>query len=137
MTPMPLRLIPDIHRATHRIAVHLARSQAGVSQGEAHVLAHLIGFGDSTVGEIHRAFAHKRSTLTSILDRLAERGLVSRETSPGDRRSFVIALTKPGRGVATKVYRDLAGVEARILKHAGREQVQGFHAVLKALEKEV
>lgn len=134
MTTRPLRLIPDIHRATHRIAVHLARSKAGVSQGEAHVLAHLVSYGDSTVAQIHQAFAHKRSTLTSILDRLADRRLISRETSPQDRRSFVIALTHSGKRLGAKVYRHLEGIEKRALKRAGRIQLRSFYAILRALD---
>ena len=132
---MPLRLIPDIHRATHRIAVYLARTEAGASQGEAHILAHLMSFGDSTVADLHRAFAHKRSTLTSILDRLAARGLIHRETSARDRRSFVISLTGPGKKLGGRVYRNLEVLETRALKQAGKAQLEGFRAILKALEK--
>ena len=66
---MALRLIPHIHRATHRIGMHIAGlDDPSVNQAEAHVLAHLASAGESTIGQVHRAFGHKRSTLTSILD---------------------------------------------------------------------
>src|ERR1044071_4017228 len=101
---MDLTIIPDLHRATHRVAVHLERAAGpGVTQGEAHILAHLGAAGDCTIGELHRAFAHKRSTLTSILDRLVARGLVVRESSETDRRTFVVRLTNDGRRVARRV----------------------------------
>jgi hypothetical protein len=38
-------------------------------------------------------FAHKRSTLTSILDRLATRNLITREVGKTDRRTFIVTLT--------------------------------------------
>ena len=39
---MALRLVPPIHRATHRIGLYLADlREHGLSQGEAHILAHL------------------------------------------------------------------------------------------------
>ena len=38
-----------------------------------------------------------KSTLTSMLDRLEEAGHVRRESSPGDRRATLIALTEKNR----------------------------------------
>jgi len=75
---MPLRLVPPIHRATHRVGLYLADLRDdGLSQGEAHILALLATAAPATIAELHRGLAHKRSTLTSILDRLAERGFVT------------------------------------------------------------
>src|SRR5438046_5917232 len=73
--PMPLRFIPPIHRATHRIGLYLADlGEFGLSQGEAHILAHLAISGATTMAHLHRSLAHNRSTLTSILARLAAPG---------------------------------------------------------------
>src|SRR5262252_3107859 len=75
-----LKLIPALHHATHSVSVFLDRHSAlGVTQAEAHILTHLWAEGESTVGQLHGAFGHRRSTLTSILDRLADRGLISRK----------------------------------------------------------
>ena len=77
---MSLRLVPPIHRATHRIGLFLADLRdEGLSQGEAHILALLATAAPSTIAALHRGLAHKRSTLTSILDRLEQRGLITRE----------------------------------------------------------
>jgi|SRR5579859_2792933 len=132
---MTLRLIPAIHRAAHRIGLLLEQPpHLGVTQGEAHILAHLEAAGPSTVARLHYAFAHKRSTLTSILDRLDARGLVRREISSRDRRSFVIRLTPEGKKLAGRAYRRLATFEAVILKTAGGRQLRGFDAVVTAIE---
>lgn len=121
-----LRYIPAIHRITHQVGLSIASAKTlGVSQGEAHILAHLAGAGDSTIAELHTAFAHKRSTLTSILDRLADRKLVTREVSESDRRSFLIALTRTGGKLATRVLSHLAAIEERVdLILTPREQEQ-------------
>ena len=108
-------MIADIQRATHLIGLHLERAELGVTQAEAHLLAHLHG-GEATVGELHRAFGHKRSTLTSVLDRLESRGYVTREVNPDDRRSFVVALTREGGRVARRVTRVLDDLE-RVIRH--------------------
>ena len=98
MRAKPLRLIPELHRATHRIGIYL--DSLGITQGEGHILEHLAVSGDSTVAELHRALAHRRSTLTSILDRLADRRFITRESDPRDRRSFIVRLSRKGKAVA-------------------------------------
>jgi DNA-binding MarR family transcriptional regulator len=132
---MPLLIIPRIHRATHQIGLYIERSGLGVNQGEAHILAHLAGAGDSTVGELHKAFAHKRSTLTSVLDRLAERDLIRREVRSEDRRSFAVILTPAGKAVARKIHRHLEALEKAALAGVGRAKTKTFIAVLEAVEE--
>ena len=133
---MPLGFIPDIHRATHRIALYLEEtSQFDVNQAEAHVLAHLAAFGDSTVADIHRAFAHKRSTLTGILDRLERRKLITRHTTKTDRRSFTICLTPTGRKLASQVYAHLRAFEERVAKSVSADDLKTFLRVLRVAEE--
>jgi DNA-binding MarR family transcriptional regulator len=132
---MPLRLIPEIHRATHRIGIYLENiPDLGITQGEAHILSHLAAAGDSTIAELHRALAHRRSTLTSILDRLAARGFIRRDTGAKDRRTFVVGLTKKGKKVAAEVYRELAQLEAQALARISRENLRSLNSVLQSLE---
>src|SRR5262245_36883120 len=111
-----LRLVPAIHRATHRIGLYLQHAGLGVSQGEAHVLAQLAA-GPASVAELHAASARRRSTLTSILDRLEARGLVRRELHPADRRSFLVTPSGSGRALARRVHAALAALEATSLRH--------------------
>src|SRR5438105_2084297 len=111
----PLRLVPPIHRATHRIGLYLADlPHDGLSQGEAHILALLATAAPATIAELHRGLAHKRSTLTSILDRLVARGLITRAVGETDRRTFVITPTARGRAAAKRVHRHLADLEAAV-----------------------
>ena len=132
---MPLRLIPAIHRATHRIGLHVEElDDPAVTQGEAHVLAHLAAAGDATIGQVHRAFGHKRSTLTSILDRLERRNLITRTSDQRDRRTFVIALTRQGRVAAARVREHLQAYEARALHGLPPGDVRTFLRVLERFE---
>jgi len=133
MPAKPLRLIPEVHRATHRIGIYLDR--LGITQGEGHILSHLAASGDTSIAELHRALAHRRSTLTSILDRLAERRYISRESDPKDRRFFIVRLSKEGKTVAGKVHRELARIEEGALKGMTGPQYQSVVKVLQALEK--
>jgi len=131
---MALLLIPQIHRTTHQIGLYIERSGLGLNQGEAHIMAHLASAGDSTVGELHQAFAHKRSTLTSYLDRLAERRLIRREVRSQDRRTFVISLTPAGKLMARKIHRHLETLEKAALRGAKPGKTKAFADVIGAVE---
>jgi DNA-binding MarR family transcriptional regulator len=129
----PLRLIPALHRGTHRVALYIQAEGLPVSQGEAHVLAHLHEVRRCSIGELHRAFAHRRSTLTSILDRLSARGLVRREVSAEDRRSFLVSLTRAGAALARRTHERLAALEARALAGARGADLEALAALVEAL----
>jgi DNA-binding MarR family transcriptional regulator len=136
----PLRFVLDVHRATHRIGLYLeaAEPPLDVSQGEAHLLAYLVEAGDTSLGELHAAFAHKRSTLTSYMDRLEAKRLVRREPRPEDRRSFQVSLTAAGRTLATRVHRRLEALEAALERMSPRDVealTKGLQALAEAGEE--
>jgi DNA-binding MarR family transcriptional regulator len=134
---MPLRFVPPIHRATHRVGLYLADLRdLGLAQGEAHILALLATSAPATIADLHRGLAHKRSTLTSILDRLAERRLITREVGAADRRTFVVTLTPSGRQVARRVLRHLIELEQAVVRRVTADDVKGFLKVILAVEDE-
>src|SRR5260370_18392726 len=101
---MPLHFVHPVHRATHRIGLYLDDlRERGLTQGEAHILALLAHSAPAKVSDLHHGLAHKRSTLTSILDRLANRGLITRAVGKTDRRTFLIMLTVKGRNLARRL----------------------------------
>jgi DNA-binding MarR family transcriptional regulator len=105
-----------------------------LTQGEAHILAHLASSGPATVGELHRSLAHKRSTLTSILDRLTERGYITRESGRTDRRTFVVTVTRSGERVAVRVRRHLLLLEQAVRRKFGGASLDNFVTVLETIE---
>ena len=134
---MPLRLVHPVHRATHRIGLYLDDlRERGLTQGEAHILALLAHSGRANVAELHRGLAHKRSTLTSILDRLARRGLITRAVGEKDRRTFVVKLTAKGRKLAQRVQRHLSALERAVVRRVSAADIRGFNKVVAGLEQE-
>jgi DNA-binding MarR family transcriptional regulator len=134
---MPLRLVHPVHRATHRIGLYLDHLRARrLTQGEAHVLALLAHSRRANVADLHRGLAHKRSTLTSILDRLAARGLIKRAVGETDRRTFVVRLTAKGRRLAQRVQRHLSALERAVVRRVSAANIKGFNKVVAALEQE-
>lgn len=132
--PPQLSLIPRLHRATHAVALAFAAEpDLDVNQAEAHILAHLREARAARISELHRRFGHRRSTLTSVLDRLEERGLIERTNDPDDRRSFVITLTADGRAVAARVHHLLAALERDALDGLSSAQRKLVADVLDAV----
>src|SRR4030095_2815815 len=134
---MPLRLVHPVHRATHRIGLYLDDlKERGLTQGEAHILALLTHSRRANVADLHRGLAHQRSTLNSLLDRLARRGLITRAVSETDRRTFVVRLTAKGRRLAQRVQRHLSALERGVVRRVSAADVKGFDKVVAALEQE-
>jgi DNA-binding MarR family transcriptional regulator len=134
---MALHFIHPVQRATHRIGLYLDDlGEKQLTQGEAHILALLADSSPATVAELHHGLAHKRSTLTSILDRLAARGLITRTIGKSDRRTFVVTLTSKGRKLAQRVNRHLGCLEERVRRRVSTGDLKGFAKVLAALESE-
>ncbi len=119
-------IVAPLERAVHAVAVALA--PLGITQAEAHVLARL-GRGPARIGDFHRAFGHKRSTLTAVLDRLEARGYVERTPDPADRRAVVVTLTPAGRPVAARVGRAVSRLERQIAAGCSAGDLAAFRRV--------
>ncbi|MGH3404280.1 MAG: MarR family transcriptional regulator, partial [Streptosporangiaceae bacterium] len=78
MTDLLSGAVLALQRATHATLHVLARDLAGLglNNSETNVLAVLADGGPRAVGELAAATATRPTTLTSVLDRLAGRGLV-------------------------------------------------------------
>jgi len=134
---MSLRFVHPVHRATHRIGLYLDDlGETGLTQGEAHILAMLADSPPVKVADLHRGLAHKRSTLTSILDRLEHRGFITREVGKTDRRTFLVMLTAKGRNLAGRVSRHLLDLEREVVRRVSFADIKGFKNVVSVLEDE-
>jgi DNA-binding MarR family transcriptional regulator len=130
---MTHKIVPRIFQAAHRISVFIEEAKIGITPAEAFVLSALADQGDATIARLHRAFGHKRSTLTSILDRLEARGYVSRQLTKLDRRTYIIHLSAAGLKAAAAIRKLLTGFEKRVLGAVTGQQVKGFEAVVDAV----
>jgi DNA-binding MarR family transcriptional regulator len=129
-------LVIELQRATHAagVRVEVLLADAGVSQGEAHVLALLADGTAHTVGDLQRGLAHRPSTLSGILDRLEARKLIRRALNGADRRSFLVTLTRSGRVAARTVVKALQSVEDQAMRGVAARDRAGFLAVAHAFE---
>jgi DNA-binding MarR family transcriptional regulator len=106
----------------------------GLTQAEAHVLAQVGVRGAVPISVLHHEFGHKRSTLTNILDRLENRGLLRRQTNRTDRRSILVQLTPAGNRMAGQVNDALDRLEQLISDQVQQRDLSALVAVVQALE---
>jgi DNA-binding MarR family transcriptional regulator len=132
-------IIPALERATHAVALWVERAfgEPRLSQAEAHVLAYLAAHAPCPINDLHHSFSHKRSTLTSLLDRLEHRGWVRRAAHPTSRRLVQIELTAAGHQVAARVAAAVSELEQHLRARVGARDAATFLSVLHALEEEL
>lgn len=84
-------------RASLLSALDARLERFGLSGMQFAVLKHLAEGSARTAAELCRFMQYDTGAMTRILDRLEERGLVSRERSRADRRAVVLKLAPAGR----------------------------------------
>ena len=108
----------DLYRALLRVS-HLLRHGHGepelkMDPGQQRALAALSRRGSMPQRELLEEMGLARATLSELLTRLEEKGLIERVRSKEDRRAIVITLTEKGRAAGKKV----AGIESDIADEA-------------------
>ena len=127
-----LALQQATHTTLHRVMRELTELELTAS--EINVLANLADGRTRTISELAADVGARPSTLTSVLDRLQDRGHVVRAAATGgDRRVILIDLTDSGRAVADTIRQTMADLEQRALGQLPASAVAGFHQVVRAL----
>ncbi|HET7015818.1 MAG TPA: MarR family transcriptional regulator [Streptosporangiaceae bacterium] len=130
-------LILALQRTTHAtlrlLAVRLA--EENLSPSEINALANLADGRVRSVGELAAAAGVRPTTLTSLLDRLAKRGYLTRELDPADRRSFQLHLTPAGAPAAASALAAMTEIEREAASSLTEADLAGFTNVLRALQE--
>ena len=126
-----------LQRATHHTlhALSAALADLNLSAAEINALANLGEGGTLSIRQLSERTGTRASTLTSLLDRLENRGYLVRELDPADRRSFRLPLTERGQATATRVLAAIADLERTALSRLDATQLAGYHAVITALQE--
>jgi DNA-binding MarR family transcriptional regulator len=137
--PATLRIVPALEHATHAVALWIEHAfpDLRLTQAEAHVLAYLADYAPCSINDLHHSLGHKRSTLTSLLDRLERRGWIRRTAHPTSRRLVQVELTDTGRPVAERVSAAVRSLAERLLARVGEQDGATFLQVIYVLEEEL
>jgi DNA-binding MarR family transcriptional regulator len=90
--------------------------------------------GSLTAGQIGRELHVGFSTVTGLVDRLAEQGLVSRGEDPNDRRATRVVPTEAARALVERLYSYRRTEFRRLLEQASTETLLALAEGLTGLE---
>ena len=122
------------HEAAHDY-LYRGIAETGISDTDFRVLEALLHKGPLPVNTIGPKVHLTPGSISVAVDRLLERGLVSRAESPDDRRVRVVALTKNGKDLIVPIFRKHSAEIARVFADADPRELQILESVLKKAGK--
>jgi MarR family transcriptional regulator, lower aerobic nicotinate degradation pathway regulator len=118
-------------RSDRLVNEELAR--AGARKWHYAALATLDEFGPASQAELSRRTGIYRSDMVTVINELADRGLVERSPNPADRRQNIIAVTKQGHRQLLKLDKLLTEVENEVLAPLTPPEREQLSRLLAAL----
>lgn len=110
-------LVAKVHRTAGRIFARMLRERGlEINPAQGRILFVLWQEGPLAIHELARRVSLGKSTLTSAIDRLEDKGQVRRVPSAEDRRSATVELTPKNRGMR------------RLYEEVSREMTALFYA---------
>ncbi len=98
-----LRPLVEAYLAFYRVGNRHIQS-LGLTPGQFDVIAELEGTEGLTCAELSQHTLTTKGTLTGVLDRLEQKGLVQRGVVDGDRRATRVKLTQEGQVLFEQVF---------------------------------
>ena len=132
------RVITSVHRLSRRLNqwYDLQFVDLNVSSGEWAVLSELARSTDGaplTPSQLATATSIAPSSMTHRLDRMVERGLVTRSPDPDNRTRVLIRLSDEGYALFVAAIRDADLVEADVLASLSEPQVETLAELLETV----
>lgn len=90
-----IRLLAECYQAFEQLSAHQIRS-FGLTPSQFDIIATLGNTPGMTLGELGDKTLITKGTLTGVVDRLEDKGLVRRRVRKEDRRSTMVQLTAKG-----------------------------------------
>lgn len=120
-------------RATDLHSRELVRS-SGLTAPQLLLLQTVKAKGEATVGELAQEMSLSQATVTSILDRMEARKLVSRKKSTADRRKVHVTLTTLGK---TTIRNAPVPLQESFVEQFRQLQDWEQHMIIAALQREI
>jgi DNA-binding MarR family transcriptional regulator len=115
---------------------HTQVEAAGFTVSEWRILASLSGVKQRTVGELADIVLAKQPTVTKMVLRMADQGLVMRTACTQDKRQAWVSLTLKGKKRVTPLLKKAALHEKNVLSSLGEPQSQALKSILQKLFKQ-
>jgi len=112
---------------------HAQVEAAGFTVSEWRILASLSGVKQRTVGELADIVLAKQPTVTKMVLRMVDQGLVMRTACTQDKRQAWVSLTPKGKKTVQPILKNAALHEKQILESLGDAQSHARRVILQKL----
>jgi MarR family transcriptional regulator, lower aerobic nicotinate degradation pathway regulator len=119
-----------------RISTRAVEKEIGISGAQLFVLQQLEDSPARSVNELADRTSTHQSSVSTVVSRLVERGLVKREPSADDARRMEISITDRGRQVVNSAPRTAQMRMLDVLHRMPPERLHDFAAALDTLVRE-
>jgi MarR family 2-MHQ and catechol resistance regulon transcriptional repressor len=109
--------------------------ETGIDDTDFRILEALLNKGPLRVNTIGPKVYLTPGSISTAVDRLVERGLVSRVESSEDRRVRVVSLTPNGKELITPVFRKHAAEIRQVFAAASAKELRTLETTLKKIGK--
>lgn len=99
---------------------------SGLTSGQPKVLDYLRDHNGANQREIAAACHIEPGSLTSVLNRMEEKGLIERRMLDGNRRTFYIFMTDEGSRLKDLVEDNFASIEKKALRNISSKEQAAF-----------
>ncbi|MGI6649076.1 MAG: MarR family winged helix-turn-helix transcriptional regulator [Bacillota bacterium] len=107
----------------------------GVTPGQYGVLRCLWDEDCQTARQLAERLALDGSTMTGVLDRMEQRGLIVKQTDPRDRRALQIQLTQKGRDLKVPLEEVIEKANQKVLEGLEPERIEALKQLLWNISK--
>ena len=127
-------LIMANHMLVQRALLEQLRD-TGLTIGQPKILDYLKDHDGSSQKDIAKACFLEAGSLTTILNKMEEKGLIERRILNGNRRSFHIFMTDEGREKMRLVDSSFSEIAKKALSDISDEELETFMSVYKKIYK--
>jgi DNA-binding MarR family transcriptional regulator len=111
-------------------------AELDLTYAQGQVLFHVAAHPGCRMGDVGKAFAVTLPAVTHLVDRLEQKGFVTRADDPADRRAYVLDVTRAGGALVDELnamrLRSLEAVLARMSAGDRTRVVRGLEALVDA-----
>ena len=108
--------------------------QSGLTHAQFDIIATLGNTAGMSYKELGDKTLITKGTLTGVIERLEQKGLVERQRNDSDKRSFFVRLTAEGEAVFRTVFPKVIAQGGQVFAHYGEDDFAALEKTLSELK---
>ncbi|TFW26615.1 MarR family winged helix-turn-helix transcriptional regulator [Duganella callida] len=128
-----IRLLAECMQGYERLSGEYVR-RSGLTHAQFDIIATLGNTPGMSYKELGEKTLITKGTLTGVIERLEQKGLVERQRSDCDKRSFFVRLTKEGERVFCDVFPEVISQSGKVFAHYTPDDFSALEKTLSELK---